>query len=169
MKDMIKFDFKSSVSIIGSRNSGKTRLALELKTKLNNVLYVPNEKDISFEKITSLLENEYSYVIFDDVLTFLEDFEKDFIIGYCQKRNIIIINITTLSEELLLLPNIIVLDDNKVILEGKKEEVLANEKLFSTLGIKRPFVVQLSGELKDYSVINQLYFDNEELVDELWK
>lgn len=169
MKDMIKFDFKSSVSIIGARNSGKTRLALELKTKLNNVLYIPNERDISFEKINGLLEDEYSYVIFDDVLTFLEDFEKNFVIGYCQKRNINIINITTLSEELLLLPNIIVLENNQVVLEGTKEEVLSNEKIFSKLGIKRPFIVQLSSELKDYNVINKLYFDNEELVDELWK
>ena len=169
MKDMIKFDFKSSVSIIGARNSGKTRLALELKTKLNNVLYIPNERDISFEKINGLLEDEYSYVIFDDVLTFLEDFEKNFVIGYCQKRNINIINITTLSEELLLLPNIIVLENNQVVLEGTKEEVLSNEKMFSKLGIKRPFIVQLSSELKDYNVINKLYFDNEELVDELWK
>ena len=54
-------------------------------------------------------------------------------------------------------------------MEGKKELVLQEEKILKKLGFNLPFIVELSNGLKLYKVIDKVYFNNEELVGELWK
>ena len=80
-----------------------------------------------------------------------------------------IINYTTDIEETLLLDYLVVLHENKIIMEGKKELVLQEEKILKKLGFNLPFIVELSNGLKYYGVIDKVYFNNEELVNVLWK
>jgi len=54
-------------------------------------------------------------------------------------------------------------------MEGKKELVLQEEKILKKLGFNLPFIVELSNGLKYYGVIDKVYFNNEELVNVLWK
>ena len=54
-------------------------------------------------------------------------------------------------------------------MEGKKEAVLQEEKILKKLGFSLPFIVELSKGLKYYQVVDKIYFNNVELVNDLWK
>ena len=80
-----------------------------------------------------------------------------------------IINYTTQIEETLLLDYLVITHENTIIMEGAKELVLKEEKILKKLGFNLPFIVELSSGLKYYGLINKIYFNSKELVDELWK
>lgn len=85
------------------------------------------------------------------------------------KKGMTIINFTSNVEEVLYGDEVIVLNNGKVILEGKKEDVLENEEVLEKVGLGVPFIVALSNKLKFYDLIDKTYFEEEKLVDDLWK
>lgn len=115
------------------------------------------------------LNSDKKIFVFFNVLTYLD---KDFverIIRFLKLGKKRIINYTTEIEETLMLDYIIVIHDNKVIMEGKKELILSEDKILKKLGFKLPLIVELSSGLKLYGLVDKIYFDNKELVDVLWK
>ena len=64
---------------------------------------------------------------------------------------------------------IYVIDDFELILEGSTKSVLKTDTLLKRLGFELPVPVELSIELNNYGVIDQIYTDGEDLVNELWK
>ena len=107
--------------------------------------------------------------VFMNVLTYLDKPFKEKLIRYLKLANKRIINYTTEIEETLFLDYITVIYDNKVIMEGLKEQVLQEEKILKKLGFHLPFIVELSNGLKYYGLVDKIYFKNEELVNALWK
>lgn len=120
-------------------------------------------------KILASLNTNKTVFVFFDVLTYLDKAFKERLIRYLIISKKRIINYTTDIEETLLLDYLVVLHENKIIMEGKKELVLQEEKILKKLGFNLPFIVELSNGLKYYSVIDKVYFNNEELVNVLWK
>lgn len=140
---------------------------------LFNELELKNKKDLTeFDelklKILSSLNSENKIFVFFNVLTYLDNKFKNTLIKYLKSQDKIIINYTTDIEETLLLDYLIVLHENKVVMEGKKELVLKEEKILKKLGFNLPLVVELSNGLKYYGLINKTYFNNNELVNALW-
>lgn len=72
-------------------------------------------------------------------------------------------------EETLWLDYLIVIHEEKVIMEGKSKLVLQEEKILKKLGFNLPFIVELSNSLKYYQLVDKTYFDSLELVEDLWK
>ncbi len=182
MENNISFDFSTSVTITGCAVSGKSLLAKRLSDKYKCPLILNdgisknitsfNHKIINnlyMKKICFELINKPKIIIFDDILTFLNDEEKREIIDYANDNQILIINVTTNSEELSLFPYIIILNNNEVVAEGTKEQLFMETKLFSRLKLKLPFAVMLSHELQDYQVIDKIIDDEIELGNMLWK
>ena len=133
-----------------------------------------NKKDLTdFDelklKILSCLNSNNEVFVFMNVLTYLDNDFKERLIRYLKLGNRRIINYTTDIEETLLLDYIVVIHENKVIMEGKKELILQEEKILKKLGFNLPFVVELSNGLKYYGLVNKTYFNNKELVNDLWK
>ena len=120
-------------------------------------------------KILASLNTTKTVFVFFDVLTYLDKDFKERLIRYLILNKKRIINYTTDIEETLLLDYLVVLHENKIIMEGKKELVLQEEKILKKLGFNLPFIVELSNGLKYYGVIDKVYFNNEELVNVLWK
>ena len=120
-------------------------------------------------KILASLNTNKTVFVFFDVLTYLDKDFKERLIRYLILNKKRIINYTTDIEETLLLDYLVVLHENKIIMEGKKELVLQEEKILKKLGFNLPFIVELSNGLKYYGVIDKVYFNNEELVNVLWK
>ena len=120
-------------------------------------------------KILSCLNSNNKIFVFMNVLTYLDSDFKEKVIRYLKLGNKRIINYTTDIEETLLLDYIVVIHENKIIMEGKKELVLQEEKILKKLGFHLPFVVELSNSLKYYGLITKTYFNNKELVNDLWK
>lgn len=136
---------------------------LDLKSKKNLT-----EFDELKLKILSSLNSKKEVFVFFNVLTYLDNKFKNTLIKYLQAQEKRIINYTTDIEETLLLDYLIILHENKVIMEGKKELVLQEEKILKKLGYNLPIVVNLSSNLKYYGLVNKTYFNKKELVDELW-
>ena len=61
-----------------------------------------------------------------------------------------------------------VYDGKNIILEGLKNIVLKEEKLLKKVGYGLPFVVDLAIQLNYYDIFSKIYFDMDELVDDLW-
>ena len=120
-------------------------------------------------KILASLNTTKTVFVFFDVLTYLDKDFKERLIRYLILNKKRIINYTTDIEETLLLDYLVVLHENKIIMEGKKELILQEEKILKKLGFNLPFIVELSNGLKYYGVIDKVYFNNEELVNVLWK
>ena len=120
-------------------------------------------------KILASLNTNKTVFVFFDVLTYLDKDFKERLIRYLILNKKRIINYTTDIEETLLLDYLVVLHENKIIMEGKNELVLQEEKILKKLGFNLPFIVELSNGLKYYGVIDKVYFNNEELVNVLWK
>lgn len=120
-------------------------------------------------KILASLNTNKTVFVFFDVLTYLDKEFKERLIRYLILNKKRIINYTTDIEETLLLDYLVVLHENKIIMEGKKGLVLQEEKILKKLGFNLPFIVELSNGLKYYGVIDKVYFNNEELVSVLWK
>lgn len=123
--------------------------------------------------LASALVTDPDILILDEALTMidLEIREKIYkILEQVNKINkITIINVTHDMDEILYGDNLIVIDNGHIVLNGPKEYVLLEEKTFNKLGLKLPFVVELSTKLQYYGLIDHLIFDMEELVDIIWK
>lgn len=123
--------------------------------------------------LASALVTDPDILILDEALTMidLDVREKIYkILDQVNKINkITILNVTHDMDEILYGDNLIVIDNGNIVLNGPKEYVLLEEKTFNKLGLKLPFVVELSTKLQYYGLTEHLIFDMEELVDIIWK
>lgn len=126
-------------------------------------------QDLAYVHVIIGLSKLPKVILLYDILTYLKKDDKDKVIEFLKQRNITIINFTSCEEEFLYCENMIIIDGNKVIMEGLTKEVLKNEKVIRRLGFNLPFVVDLSTQLKLYGVLDKYYYDTEELVDVLCK
>ncbi len=126
-------------------------------------------QDLAYVHIIIGLSKLPKVILLYDILTYLKKDDKDKVIEFLKQRNITIINFTSCEEEFLYCENMIIIDGNKVIMEGLTKEVLKNEKVIRRLGFNLPFVVDLSTQLKLYGVLDKYYYDTEELVVVLCK
>lgn len=141
-----------------------------LSTNLNkNILNKYDEyKIIDNNFIYEELLN-YKKVIFYNVLNNLEDKTLKDLFDFLNEHNIMYINFTNNSELCLYTKYLIIYDKENILIEGSTIEVLKNDKLLKRIGIKLPFITELSLLLKDYNLIDEIYLDKESLVDKLWK
>ena len=119
--------------------------------------------------VLSSLKSDKNIIVFFHVLMFLESERKKQIIKRLKEQGKRIINYTSEIEETCYLDYIMVVHQNKIIMEGKTKYVLLEEKILKKLGFSLPFIVELSNGLKYYNLIEKIYFDSESLVNELWK
>lgn len=123
--------------------------------------------------LASALVHEPKILILDEALTMVDINVRIQIYNILkdinEKQGITIINITHDIDELLYGRDIIVIDNGVIVLKGPKEEVLLEEKIFNKLGLELPFIVSLSIKLMYYDLIDKLYFDMNEMVNEIWK
>ncbi len=139
----------------------------DLNLKLN-----PNfleKKDKIRVSIIKGLVNAKDFVSFDNILIYLEKEEQKKIIDYLNKQKINFINVTNDLEQMLWTEYTYVLNKGKIIAHGPSQKILLEEKFLKRMGFKIPFMIDLSLQLKDYGLINNIYLDKELLVKNLWK
>lgn len=123
----------------------------------------------SFQELQEKLENYIDrVVVFNDTLRRYTDSEKKQILSLLKLRNINFILITSNIEEATLGEYIFVFDHDNIVLEGKNEDVLKEEKILKRLGLGLPFAVDVSIQLKYYGILDKIYYDVESLVSSLW-
>jgi hypothetical protein len=156
---------KSNISEINDKDLLKYNI-YDLKDK--KILTKIDELKINI--VSNITNNKNNEVfIFFNVLTYLDDEFKNKVINELNNNHKRIINYTSEIEEVLLFDYLIVEDKEKVIMEGKTNQVLKEEKILKKLGFDLPFIIELSNGLKYYELVDETYYNNESLVEDLWK
>ncbi len=107
-------------------------------------------------------------ILFFNSLHFIKDENKKILVNYLKKNKKSFIIITNNIEEVLLTKYLIVIDEEKILIEGQTLAVLKEDKLLKRLGFDLPFTVSLSLLLKDYDMLDTICVTNQELVDKIW-
>ena len=131
---------------------------------------------ISIYKDYIIIDDNFTYnellnekkVIFFNVLNNINENELNKLFKFLKNNNIKFINVVNNLELALYTEYLIIYDKENIVIEGSTIEVLKNEKLIKRIGLKLPFMVELSILLKDYGLVNDIYLDKERLVSLLW-
>ncbi len=112
-------------------------------------------------------------LILDDAFSMINYTEKQNIIKILKRfkkdNNMTIINLTDDLEESFGSNRLIIINQGKIVLDGKPKEVMESDVLINRIGVEIPFIVDLSSKLKLYGLVDDIYFDEDKLVEDIWK
>lgn len=134
------------------------------KLLLNYKGYYVIKRNFSYDEL--VLKKK---VVFFNILDNINYLDVSKLFDFLRKKNVDFINITNNSELALLTKYTTIYKDDKIVLEGETLKVMENDSVFRKLGLKIPFMINLSILLKDYGVINEIVTDMDSLRDMLWK
>ena len=135
-----------------------------LDERLNNI---DDSKYFYIKVICSLLKM-YDFIVFDNVLCYLNKRDLDKVFEYIENKKIGVLNLTNNINEMLYSNYAIFIYNGSVSMEGDILSCLKEEKLLKRLGYNLPFIYDLSLQLSYYNVINGPLLDEEMLVKEIW-
>ena len=124
--------------------------------------------EVVINTIAELRQINSKFVVFNDVIRYLSNSEKERFFTNLEMQDINFINVTSNIEESLFSHKIMIINKGKVAIEGTTLSVLKEEKLLKRLGISLPFCIDLSTQLNYYGLIDSFYLDEEALVNKLW-
>lgn len=123
--------------------------------------------------LASSLITDPKILILDEALTMVDYEIKERVYNiineYRQTHNLTVINITHNVEDTLRGDNIAIIHKGKLVMADITKEVLRQEKKLNDLGMKLPFIVDLSHKLRFYGLLDDIILNEEEMVDILWK
>ncbi len=123
--------------------------------------------------LASVLIRNPQILILDCAFTMLDSKEKERIYKILKKLHkttpITIINITQDIEESIYGDEIALMKDGKLLIHDQKEIVYSKEKLLRIMSLEPPFMVSLSTKLGYYHLVDNVFYDMNEMVDVLWK
>ena len=146
------------------------------KLGIENLLY-KEIKTLSYaqKKIVCFAQsivNNPKVILVDGLFESLDKFYKKKVIDYLlymkKNKKSIIIFTTNNSEDLLFADNLIIIKNGKILINDELKKLIEDERIFSKNDIKLPFIVDLSHKLKSYELIDNLIYNLDEMVDEIW-
>ena len=144
------------------------KLNFMLDKKINKL--TNSEKQILIIACAVLMKPDV--LVIDNSLSNIDYFYKKDILKALKKINkkykITIINFTNDSEDTIYGTDIAIINNGKLVLNNKKNEILKDENNFIKNDFKIPFIVDLSTKLKYYNLIKKVVLKKEELVEEIW-
>ena len=132
------------------------------------------EKQLFLRKLYSSKENieiknalvkkifEHKSTIFCEQLPFTKE-EFETLITYLNQNNQKIFYVTNDIEDVIYFDYLIIIKNGQVIIEGKKDLVLQEEKLLKSMGFSLPFYINMSIQLGYYQILNTLCAEKKEL------
>ena len=138
------------------KNKEITNLSIEDKIYLKLIISILNNSNmILLDNIDNYLDEDKMFKIIDIINSIKED-------------KIIIMTLTNLKYSELS-DYLYIINNEKIILEGKPIEVLLNDNILNKNGLDLPFMVDLSTKLRDYDLLDTIITDMDGMVDLLWK
>lgn len=132
----------------------------------DNLSYIDN---ILISFMFSIIHDPKLLIIEID-LDVLDEKNKNKIFNYIKsKKKLTVLLVTNNSEYFKMADKLLFLDEGKIVLTGKLEELTREEKLFIKCGSKLPFEIDLSNKLISYELIGDINLDIEKLVNEIWE
>lgn len=111
-------------------------------------------------------------LLLDDPFTLLNQNERKTlwrIFKELKKEGTSIVYTTSNLEETLDSDYLFLLNEGKVVIEGKPLAVMNEEKIIHRLGLEIPFMVDLSSKLIFYELLDKVILDMDRMVNKLWK
>lgn len=147
------------------------------KLGIENLLYKEIEKlSYSQKKVVAFAKSIIhlpSIILIDNLFESLDLFYRNKIINYLKKitksKKCIVIFTTNNCEDILLSDYLIILKKGKIKKFGETKELIKDENIFIKNKLKLPFIVDLSHKLKAYEILDDVIYDIDEMVDEIWK
>ena len=84
-------------------------------------------------------------------------------------KDISIIHTTTNLDYSIYSDYIYLIFQGKVVMEGVSKEILIRDNILNKIGLKVPFMYDLSVKLMDYNLLGDIELDKDRMVDQLWK
>lgn len=172
VKDDLVYSLENLEYSIKEMNS--TVDAISKRFKIESLLEEdPNTLSVSEKAkvaIASSVIHNPKVLILDEIIAKLNPTDKKLVFKVLkeyQKDGITIILITNDLNDTLLSNRIIVLNKGKIIRDGSKEEIYKDDFL-ERIGMELPFIVKLSHNLRLYNLIDHVYFNDKELMEQLW-
>ena len=147
----------------------KTNVTI-ISTDLNKkILDNYKEYKVIDDNFNSIDLKNYKNVLFYNILSSLNDKEIGKLFSFLNSNEINFINVTNNIEEILYTEYLIIYNNLEIIKAGKTKEIIEEDsKFLKKLGFNNPFIIELSYLLKDYNLVNKVYYDNSSLKGDLW-
>ena len=110
-----------------------------------------------------------TFLFLDDVLYVFSKSEKRALFEFFHRCNITIIYVTSNMEDALFFPYLLIMGRHGILIEGNTIQVLKEEKILKRLGFSLPFLIDLSLQLSCYDLLQDVYSDERELTNQIWK
>jgi len=115
---------------------------------------------------------EPKILILDEALHQLTSQDKTFVLKilkkYQKEKKLTIIMVTHDLENTLYSDEIIILNNGNIYLKGSLEEIYQNKEKLSKLNLNLPFIINLSYKLQEENIIDKVYFNQEDLMEDIW-
>ena len=144
----------------------------EIENLLDKKINSLNTSEKSKLLIVIALIHEPKMLILDDAFSNMNKTDKLFMLKKLKELNekkLTILNITSDMETIYDSKRVLVLNNFKIEADNSLEEILLNNSSLNKIGIELPFIIDLSLKLKYYNLIDKIYFNMDELEDNLWK
>ncbi len=128
-------------------------------------------EEIVLSQIALALLRKPAILLLDNLHPYLKKRTKEiisFLKKYQVKTESTIIQTTTYLEDSIETDYLYILEKGQIVLEGEPREVFENDNRINKIGLDLPFMMDLSVKLKDYDLIDELEYDKERLVDQIW-
>lgn len=137
-----------------------------LQTDINTLTL---ENKISTIIVEKLLKNP-KILLIDDIFVHLSKKSSIKIVEKLKSIPDLTIIMTSSSLDLCLCSDYLyIINDKKIILNGKVMDVLKEDSTLNKIGLNLPFMVDLSLKLKYYDLLDDIEFNKSEMINNLWK
>ena len=152
-----------------------TRHAAELVGIESHLDYAPHELSGGQKQrvaIAGIMAMEPECIVLDEPTAMLDPEGRRHVLSLVKalnkEKNITILMVTHHMEEVILADRIIVMDQGKIVMDGKPKEIFSRVDEMKTLGLEVPYATELAWELKKEGVnLSDTITTKEELVEEL--
>ncbi len=86
-----------------------------------------------------------------------------------KKEGISIFLTTSNLEDAIEADQLLILNQGKILLKGDPDTIFLEDGVLNRIGLQLPFLVDLSVKLQYYNLVDQIYSEEEKLVNAIWK
>lgn len=150
-------------------------------SKISEEFDIEDILDCDIENLSKSLQNKLLIIIalvhkpkllvLDDIFNDMNKDDQDFILEKLiefKNKDLTILNITSKLDSIYKSDKVYVMDNFKIEQEGEVEDILKMDSYLNKIGLEIPNIVDLSLKLKHYELLDRIYFNIEELEDNLW-
>ncbi len=145
--------------------------------KVTSLLDKPIDDLTYFEKVKVILAaslvHKPKLLLIDDIFRSLDEDEKEELHKILKKINeeleVTILYTTSDISDIINLDQVILLYEGKIECQDSYQNIIMRDNELSKMGFKVPLMIDLSRKLQFYNLVDKIYYDEDEVIDKLWK